>query len=344
MFPGDGTKALILAGGFAKRLGTIGELMPKAMIIEKGDTILNHLVNKIRAVNLEPIISTNKKFEKFFSGYQNVIVEDAMAEEQKLGAVSAIWNAIEKMKIEEDLMVVCADNYFSSSFEGFVSSYTGEPLVGIYYVGRNPEMKPEEMATVKFNGSENYPPPASSFFFTDFKEKVTPPLSSYVSTGAYIFPKRVFPVLREFCRSAKQDAPGFFIQHLMQRGERVRGYLFGGEWYDVSHKSYLQAFREARVVKNDDRYIVCDRPLGGNLVLSITILHAGKQTTGHSHPVGEVYFFIEGEGELETNGNRRRVREKDVATIAPNEFHRVYNTRDKDLVFISVFEKYGERG
>ncbi|MEM2889816.1 MAG: sugar phosphate nucleotidyltransferase [Candidatus Hadarchaeum sp.] len=337
-------KALILAGGFAKRLGTIGELMPKAMIMEKGDTVLNNLIKKLRAVNLEPIVSTNKKFEGFFSGYQNLIVEEAMAEEQKLGAVSAIWNAINVKKIEEDLMVVCADNYFSSGFEGFVSSYTGEPLVGIYYVGQNPEMKPEEMATVKFDGSDDYPPPATSFFFTDFKEKVRPPLSSYVSTGVYIFPKRIFPLLGEFCRSSKQDAPGFFIQHLMQLGEKVKGYLFSGEWYDVSHKSYLQAFREARVVKNDERYIVCDRTIGGNLVLSITILHVGKQTTGHSHPVGEVYFFIEGEGEIEINENRRRVREKDVVTIAPGEFHRVHNISDKDLIFISVFEKYGERG
>ncbi|MBC7219153.1 MAG: cupin domain-containing protein [Hadesarchaea archaeon] len=337
-------KALILAGGFAKRLGTIGELMPKAMIMEKGDTILNNLIKKLRAVNLEPIISTNKKFERFFSGYPNVIVEGALAEEQKLGAVSAIWNAIETMKIEEDLMVICADNYFSSGFEGFVSSYTGEPLVGIYYVGQNPEMRPEEMATVKFEGSDKYPPPANSFFFTDFKEKVSPPLSSYVSTGVYIFPKHIFPILGDFCRSSKQDAPGFFIQHLMQIGVKVKGYLFSGDWYDVSHKSYLQAFREARVVKNDDRYIVCDRAIGGNLVLSITILHAGKQTTGHSHPVGEVYFFVEGEGEIETNGSRRRVREKDVVTIAPNEFHRVHNNRENDLIFISVFEKYGERG
>ncbi|MEM3420869.1 MAG: sugar phosphate nucleotidyltransferase [Candidatus Hadarchaeum sp.] len=337
-------KALILAGGFAKRLGTIGELMPKAMIMEKGDTVLNNLIKKLRAVNLEPIISTNKKFEGFFSGYQNLIVEEAMAEEQKLGAVSAIWNAINAKKIEEDLMVVCADNYFSSGFEDFVSSYTGEPLVGIYYVGQNPEMKPEEMATVKFDGSDDYPPPATSFFFTDFKEKVRPPLSSYVSTGVYIFPKRIFPLLGKFCRSSKQDAPGFFIQHLMQLGEKVKGYLFSGEWYDVSHKSYLQAFREARVVKNDERYIVCDRTIGGNLVLSITILHVGKQTTGHSHPVGEVYFFIEGEGEIEMNGGRRRVREKDVVTIAPGEFHRVHNISDKDLIFISVFEKYGERG
>jgi len=337
-------KALILAGGFAKRLGPIGENMPKAMLMEKGDTVVNNLVKKIRSVNAEPIISTNKKFAGFFSGYENVIVEEAMDEGQKLGAVSAILNAVERLKIDDDLMVICADNYFSSDFSGFVSSYSGEPLVGVYYVGHNTEMKPEEMATVKFDGSDNYPPPRQGFPFTDFKEKVDPPLSDYVSTGIYIFPKRVFPILKEFCASGKQDAPGFFIQHLMERGEVVKGHLFGGEWYDISHKSYLQAFRDARLVKSDDRYIVCDKPMGDNMVLSITILHAGKQTTGHAHPANEVYFFVEGEGEIELGEKRQRVREKDIVQVKPDEFHRVYSTTGNDLVFISVFEKYGERG
>ncbi len=333
-----------MAGGFAKRLGPIGESLPKAMLVTEGDTILNHLVRKLEAEKIEPMISTNKKFADFFKEYKNVLVEPATSEGEKLGAVSAINYAIKQLKINEDLLVVCVDNYFSSDLGGFISSYAGEPLVGIYYVGQRPDMKPEEMATVKFNGSERYPPPKKSFVMADFKEKVKPPLSEYVGVGIYLLPKRVFPVLDEFCRTKKQDAPGFFIQHLLERGEKVRGYVFGGEWYDISHKSYLRAFSDARLVKSDDRYIVCDKSLGEHLVLSITILHAGKQTTGHSHSVGEVYFFVEGEGEIELDGKRRRVKSKDVIPIKPNEFHRVYNTSNRELIFVSAFEKYGERG
>ncbi len=214
-------------------------------------------------------------------------------------------------------MVVCADNYFSSDFKGFVSSYTGEPIVGVYHVGQKPDMRPEEMATMKFEGSESFPPPEQSFYFTDFKEKVIPPLSDYVSAGIYIYPKSVFSILDEFCKERRQDAPGFFVQNLLERGVKVKGYLFGGEWYDVSHKSYLQVFSDARLVKSDDRYIVCDKPLGKNLVLSITILHAGTHTTGHSHPVSEVYFFVEGQGEIELDGNRRSVKSKDIVPISP---------------------------
>ncbi|HID60603.1 MAG TPA: cupin domain-containing protein [Hadesarchaea archaeon] len=337
-------KALILAGGFARRLGPLGNGIPKAILVAEGDTILNHLIKKLEAEKIEPIISTNKKFESFFTKYKNVIVEEAMTEEQKLGALSAIDYAIKQLKIDEDLLVVCVDNYFSSSLRDFLSSYTGEPLVGIYHVGQRPDMKPEEMATVKFKGSERYPPPERSFFITEFKEKAKPPLSEYVATGIYILPKRIFSILNEFCKNKKQDAPGFFIQHLIERGEKVGGHLFSGEWYDLSHKSYVRAFSDARLSKSDDRYVVCDKSLSENLVLSITILHPDKQTTGHSHSVAEVYFFVEGEGEIEIDGRRHRVSSKDIVPLKPNQFHRVYNTTDKELIFVSAFEKYGERG
>jgi NDP-sugar pyrophosphorylase family protein len=337
-------KALILAGGFSRRLGPIGECIPKAILVTEGDTVLNHLIRKLEAEKIEPIISTNKKFEGFFRRYKNVLVEGATTEKQKLGSISAIDYAIKKLKINEDLLVVCVDNYFSSDLRGFLSCYKGEPLVGVYYAGQKPDMVLEEMATVKFEGSEHYPPPKQSFFLTDFKEKTRPPLSEYIGTGIYIFPKRIFPVLDEFCKKAKSDAPGFFIQHLIERGEKVKGYLFSGEWYDISNKYYLRAFSDAKLVKHDDRYVVCDKALSDRLVASITILHPGKQTTGHSHPVAEVYFFVEGEGEIELDGSRYRVGSKDIVLVKPNQFHRVYNTSDKELILVAVFERYGERG
>jgi NDP-sugar pyrophosphorylase family protein len=337
-------KALILAGGFSRRLGPVGECIPKAILVTEGDTILGHLIKRLEAEKIEPFISTNKKFEGFFSKYKNVFVEEATTEEQKLGSLSAIDYAIKKLNINEDLLVACADNYFSSDLRGFVSSYTGEPLVGIYHADQKPDMKLEELATVKFEGSERYPPSKQSFFLKDFKEKAKPPLSEYVGTGIYIFPKRIFPLLEKFCRETKRDAPGFFIQHLIERGEKVKGYLFSGEWYDISNKSYLRAFSDAKLMKCDDRYVVCDKALSDRLVASITILHPGKQTTGHSHPVAEVYFFVEGEGEIELDGARCRVRGKDIVPVKPNQFHRVYNTSDKELILVAAFERYGERG
>jgi glucose-1-phosphate thymidylyltransferase len=332
-------KALVLAGGFAKRLGPIGQEIPKPLLVAEGDTVLGHLIKKLEKEGVETVISTNRKFEPFFRAYKNVVIEETTKEEEKLGAVSAINFAIKKVGIDEDLIVVCADNYFSSDLGGFISSFTGEPMFGVYYVGERPDMKPEEMATIKFGGSERYPPPKDSFYIDDFKEKVKPPLSNYVSTGIYILPKRVFPILEDFCKTAKRDAPGFFIQHLLERGERIKGYLFRGEWYDISHKSYLQLFRDGELAESDERLIAVEKQVGEHLTSRLIILHPGKSTAESKYPVAGIYFFIEGEGQMELGDKSRRVSSKDVVSIKPDELHRVHNTSNLDLIFLAVFEK-----
>ncbi len=58
-------KALILAGGFATRLGPIGEQIPKAMMVVEEDTVLDHLLKKLEAEKIEPIISPIKGLRIF---------------------------------------------------------------------------------------------------------------------------------------------------------------------------------------------------------------------------------------------------------------------------------------
>jgi glucose-1-phosphate thymidylyltransferase len=332
-------KALILAGGFGTRLGPLAEQIPKAVIVVGEDTVLGHLLKKLDKEGINSIISTNQKFKDFFEGYDKLLIEETSSEEEKLGAVSAINNAIKKLGIDEDLLVVCADNYFSSDFKEFLVSYTGELLLGAYFIGGSPELKLQEMGTLKFEGSDDFPSPYKSFYITEFREKSKQPLSKYVSTGVYIFPKSIFSILDQYCGKQRRDNLGNFIEYLLAQGIKVKGYLFVGEWYDISHKSYLRVFSDGRLVKSDERYVVCDLGLG-NLTLSMTILHPSKETVGHSRPVSEVYFFVEGKGEIEVDGKRRTVKSKDVVPLQSGEFHRVYNTSDKDLIFLCVFEKY----
>jgi NDP-sugar pyrophosphorylase family protein len=229
-------KALILAGGFGTRMGHLAEVMPKAMIMVDGKTLLDHLLEKL---NGKPIITVNRRFERFFKGYANVLIEEATSNEEKLGAISAIDNAIQKLGIDEDLFVLCSDNYFSSDFKEFLTCYTGEPLIGVYYIGDKPKLKPEELGTVSFEGSDYFPPPRKSFYINAFQEKSTRPLSKYVSVGAYIFPKSIFPILKEYCHGKKRDEPGKFIEYLINIGIKVKGYLFSGDWYDISQRSFV---------------------------------------------------------------------------------------------------------
>ena len=102
---------------------------------------------------------------------------------------------------------------------------------------------------------------------------------------------------------------------------------FGG--YDVGGK----------VVKQNDVYIVKDNTELKNLVVSSTLLHAGKSTSGHSHSgQEEVYQFVYGQGEMELDNERFTVHPGDIVLIKDGVFHRVHNTGNEDMYFVCVFD------
>ncbi len=102
--------------------------------------------------------------------------------------------------------------------------------------------------------------------------------------------------------------------------------------------------KKAKLVKVSDRYKVYDLALE-SLVLSMTILHEGKSTTGHSHDdTEEIYLFINGDGKIELNNENHDVVTGNIIIVPRGVFHRVSNTGDFDLTFIAIFEKYPGRG
>ena len=94
------------------------------------------------------------------------------------------------------------------------------------------------------------------------------------------------------------------------------------------------------VVKENDTYTVIDNTDLNGLVLSKTILHPGKSTTGHSHPgQEEVYHFTGGYGIMEVDANEVAVMPGDIVLIPDGAFHKVQNTSTfDDLIFICTFD------
>ena len=105
-----------------------------------------------------------------------------------------------------------------------------------------------------------------------------------------------------------------------------------------------QFARKAGLVKKSDRYEVYDLGLE-NLVISMTVLHEDKSTTGHFHnDTEEIKFFIKGEGEMQLDDRKEDVTGGDIVLIPGGIFHRVFNKAKGDLTFLSFFEKYQGRG
>ena len=113
-------------------------------------------------------------------------------------------------------------------------------------------------------------------------------------------------------------------------------------------KISIEEFPErVRPIRDNEVYSVHDLEYLEHLNVSMTVLHPGKATRGHSHEGDEeeVYFFVEGSGEMQLGEERFPVKKGDVVLIRKGKFHRVFNTQvEGELKFLCVFEKYKGRG
>ena len=95
---------------------------------------------------------------------------------------------------------------------------------------------------------------------------------------------------------------------------------------------------EGSIIRANAVYTVRDNKTLKDLVLSQTILHAGKETSGHYHEgQEEVYFFMYGGGDMMVGEEMLSVCGGDIVLIPDGVFHKVWNTGESDLVFNCVF-------
>ena len=100
---------------------------------------------------------------------------------------------------------------------------------------------------------------------------------------------------------------------------------------------------DSKVVKQNETYTLIDNTNLNNLVVSKTILHEGKETSGHNHSgQEEVYIFSEGHGAMIVGEETFLVSKGDIVLIPDGAFHKVFNTSNykanDDLEFICVFD------
>ena len=98
---------------------------------------------------------------------------------------------------------------------------------------------------------------------------------------------------------------------------------------------------KGKIVKDNEVYTLEDNNFLENLVVSRTYLKPGQETKGHSHErQEEVYFFLQGEGEMILGDKRFDVKEGSIVSIPKGKFHKVINKSNAfHCAFVCVFEK-----
>ena len=122
-------KCLILAAGYATRLYPLTENFPKPLLKVGEKTILDWLIDDIDGTGLvdEYIVISNHKFAPHFDAWAKehslpiTVVDDGTStNETRLGAVCDMQFAIEKLGIDDDLLVIAGDNVLDFSLTAFI--------------------------------------------------------------------------------------------------------------------------------------------------------------------------------------------------------------------------------
>lgn len=124
-------KNIVIAAGYATRLGELTRNFPKPLLKIGESTILGRMLDDIdRIPDIdEHIIITNHRFAHIFEEWASqqsyskpvTIVDDGTSDnETRLGAVCDLLFAMDKLSINDDMLVVAADNILMFSFREFV--------------------------------------------------------------------------------------------------------------------------------------------------------------------------------------------------------------------------------
>lgn len=231
-------KCLILAGGFATRLWPFTEKRAKPLLPIAGKPLLSHTIEKIPDY-LPIIISTNsayaddfEKWKKNFPKRQiEIFIEDAESDDAKPGALAGVSLAIQKLKLNSNILLLAGDNYFGFSIQNFISNFRNGPLLAAYDIGSLEEARKFGVVVEKFGK------------VVEFQEKPDKPKSTLISAGCYVLPQFNLPEVVEYAKKHADNIGGLF-EYFLQKGNEVRCWSFSDPWFDIgSFEAYISAHK-----------------------------------------------------------------------------------------------------
>ncbi len=239
-------KVVILAAGYATRLRPLTDTIPKPLLPVGGRPMVDWIVDNARTIpDVDGIhLITNSRFAGQFGDWaagRDVVVHDdgTFTNEDRLGAVGDLQLAIERGRIDDDLLVVAGDNLFDYPLADFAADWRrrgAASAVAVYDCGDL------ELAThygIVELGSDSR--------IEYFIEKPDDPPGTLAATATYIYARAQLPLVRRYLDEGHApDQAGSFVAWLYRR-EPVYGYEFDGDWFDIgNHEQLLEADNHLR--------------------------------------------------------------------------------------------------
>lgn len=211
-------KCLILAAGYATRLYPLTKNFPKPLLKVGGKSILDWLLEDMEAAGIidEYVVISNHKYAQHFVDWAaekpmkiSIIDDGTSSNETRLGAVRDIQFAIDKLKLDDDLLVLAGDNLFDFSITEFIryALQKKAPCTMRYYEPSFQKLLKSGIVTVDDDDK-----------IVSMTEKDPNPASFWVSVGFYYYPKEVAALISQALDDGcGADAPGSFMIWVSQR-------------------------------------------------------------------------------------------------------------------------------
>lgn len=260
-------KNIVIAAGYATRLGELTKNFPKPLLKIGENTILGRMLDDIDRIPEidEHIIITNHKFAPIFEDWAKghtdscvlsvasgkaeftdstdmrwtkpiTIVDDGTeTNETRLGAVCDLLFAMEKLGIDDDLLVVAADNLLFFSFQEFVDFAKAKGTSCIMCHEQPSIEKLQRTGVVELDADNKV---------LGMEEKPQVPKSHWAVPPFYIYRKEDLDLVRNsVANGCGKDAPGNLAHYMVEHTTMHAWPMSAGRFDIGSLDTYYEAVK-----------------------------------------------------------------------------------------------------
>jgi len=235
--------AIILAGGFAKRMWPLTKNKPKQLLDIAGRPMLDYVIDSLSNLDLDRIIvSVNSFFAPQFQNYLDsnvnvnnieLFIEESDNEEQKLGALGALNLLFKKKDFRGPVFIAGGDNLSDFDLREMVNIYneSRKDVIGLFDV--------ENLELAKLYGIADL----EDNRIIDFVEKPNSPPSTLAATAYWLLSESGIINFHTYIEEGgDRDAMGNFLAWNVKQNP-VYSVSFSGNWYDIGG---LESYSEAQ--------------------------------------------------------------------------------------------------
>ena len=239
-------KSVVIAAGYATRLGELTRNFPKPLLQIGESTILGRMMDDIDNVKEIDghIIITNHRFAPFFESWaaaqsylkpMTIIDDGTYSNETRLGAVCDLLLAIEKLQLDDDLLVVAADNILMFCFQDFVD-YALEKGTSCLMCHDEPSLDKLKRTGVVLLDED--------FRVLEMEEKPQNPKSHWAVPPFYVYMKHDLDLIKNsVSNGCGKDAPGN-LAHYMVDNSVMHAWPMSAGRYDIGSLDSYEAAKQ----------------------------------------------------------------------------------------------------